>query len=260
MEFARPFTRNEREYIRERNRLNAQYRSERRQASASRGPLQMVGNVAGIAGAAIGAAGSVGLVGGAHSEAVQAALAALAKIGKHVSEEDLAQLDSEGITDELTIMAEVGAYFQIAHKVRVYVPPRDGESLTFPWWACTEVHRLRSVVDRPAPPVRILGDAAIRPLREARAKRRERRRPVPCIHCGGPEHCPTPRGPEHAEGQAGEDQEDAIRLFSLRHLGSCPPHLGRLSSAQFPVPGRDSVHASPCVDRFDVLVYVPFSL
>lgn len=51
---------------------------------------------------------------------MQAILASLAVIGKNNTEEDLSRLDGpDPYESELTLMAEVSAYFRVAYKVRI---------------------------------------------------------------------------------------------------------------------------------------------
>ena len=57
-----------------------------------------------------------------NEQAVREALAALAKLGLNVTEEDLGKLNPpDEYEDELALMAEVRAYFDVAYKVSLII-------------------------------------------------------------------------------------------------------------------------------------------
>ena len=95
MERAAPFTQNTRYYSDKRDQLLARYRCERG-----------------------GTASPVSTTPGQRKE-LQDALAALARLGYNVKEDDLPKLNPpDEFEEELEMMAEVRAYFQVAYKVR----------------------------------------------------------------------------------------------------------------------------------------------
>ena len=75
-------------------------------------------------------------------ELVKEALAALAALGFHAKEEDLHKLNPpDEFEEELEMMAEVRAYFQVAYKVRRLV---SANTQLLKGLACAARHRLHS--------------------------------------------------------------------------------------------------------------------